>query len=172
MPSKKLNKILNSLQTIEDGILVIAFGVMVVSFFLQVVNRNIFKLSMSWFEELATFCMIYMAFLAAEAGLRDGTQISVTALTDKLTGKPKIFVQLVAKAIVITFSAIIFYTSIDMLRMQLISQQASPALGIPMVIPYFAITLSFAIITVIQSAVFAVMLKEFFNKGPNSEEAA
>lgn len=65
MPSKKPNKILNSLQTIEDGILVIAFGVMVVSFFLQVVNRNIFKLSMSWFEELATFCMIYMAFLAA-----------------------------------------------------------------------------------------------------------
>ena len=161
MPSKKLNKILNSLQTIEDGILVIAFGVMVVSFFLQVVNRKIFKQ-----------IMIYMAFLAAEAGLRDGTQISVTALTDKLTGKPKIFVQLVAKAIVITFSAIIFYTSIDMLRMQLISQQASPALGIPMVIPYFAITLSFAIITVIQSAVFAVMLKEFFNKGPNSEEAA
>ena len=168
-----MNKILKLCQLLEDSILVITFAVMVVSFFLQVVNRNIIKFGMSWFEELATYCMIYMAFLAAEAGLRDGTQISVTAIVDKFSGKTKLFIQLIAKAIVIIFSVIIFYTSIGMLQMQVMSGQTSAALNIPMWIPYFAITLSFGIIVLVQSAIFLGMLKALFSsETPDTKEAA
>ncbi len=157
-----MKKFLKQLQYIEDGILIFTFAVMVISFFMQVVNRNIIKGGFSWFEELATFCMLYMAFLAAEAGLRDGTQISVTALTDRLQGKTKLFVQLIAKAIVVIFAAVIFYTSIGILKMQFLSGQTSPALQIPMTVPYFAITLSFGITVVVQSAIFIGMLVQLF----------
>ena len=78
-----MSKHLARLQKIEDFILVSSFVIMVVASFAQVANRNVFHLGISWFEELARYAMVYMALLAAETGLRDGSQISITAITDK-----------------------------------------------------------------------------------------
>jgi TRAP-type C4-dicarboxylate transport system permease small subunit len=155
-----IKKILKNLQKVEDSILVVTFCIMVISFFLQVVNRNIIKQSVSWFEELSRYCMMYMAFLATEAGLRDGTQISVTTVTDKMSEKTRAVVLLIAKTLVVAFSLIIFITSFDLLQIQIRSHQLSPALKIPMYIPYFALTLSFGIIVVTQ---ISLWLAAFFN---------
>lgn len=144
-------KILKNLQKLEDAVLVVTFSVMVITFFMQVMNRNIIKQSVSWFEELSRYCMMYMAFLAAEAGLRDGTQISLTTFTDKLPEKVRSIVLLIAKACVVGFASVVFITSFELLGVQVRSQQVSPALKIPMGIPYFALTLSFGIIVVTQT---------------------
>lgn len=140
----------NYLQKIEDVIIVTAFVTMTVSAFLQVVNRNITKIPITGLEELSKYCMIYMVLLGTELGLRDGTQIAVTALADKLKGRCRVIVLMIAKAILIIFAADMFYQSIALCRMQLRSGQTSPGLGIPMVVPYFALFLSFGIITLVQ----------------------
>lgn len=140
----------NYLQKIEDVIIVAAFVTMTISAFLQVLNRNITKIPVTGFEELSKYCMIYMVLLGTELGLRDGTQIAVTALPDKLKGRCRVFVLMVAKAILIIFAADMFYQSISLCRMQLRSGQTSPGLGVPMVIPYFALLLSFGIIALVQ----------------------
>ena len=80
---------LKKLQYIENLIIVVSFAVMVTCSFLSVVNRNFIKLSTPWFDELSTFAMIYMALLGTEAGLRDGSQIAVTALVNKFNGISK-----------------------------------------------------------------------------------
>lgn len=84
-----MKKILSFLQQVENGIMVVTFTIMVLTSFAQVVNRNFFKLPISWFEEAAVYCMIYMVLIGTEIGLRDGTQIAVTALVDKLKGRGK-----------------------------------------------------------------------------------
>ena len=66
-----------------------AFMVMVAASFAQVVNRNIFKLPISWFDEASVYCMVYMVLLGTEVGLRDGTQVAVTAVVDRLKGNAK-----------------------------------------------------------------------------------
>ena len=71
----------------ENGIMFAAFAVMVASSFAQVVNRNFFKLPITWFDEASTYCMIYMALIGTEIGLRDGTQIAVTAVVEKFSRK-------------------------------------------------------------------------------------
>ena len=81
-----MKKILDNLQKVEDIILVITFTVMVLASFGQVLNRNIFHLGIAWFEELARYCMVYMALLATEIGLRDHTQLAITAVTDRMKG--------------------------------------------------------------------------------------
>ena len=81
-----MKRLFANLQKIEDFILVATFTVMVLASFAQVVNRNIIHAGVSWLEELARYCMVYMALLATEAGLRDNTQISITAITDKIHG--------------------------------------------------------------------------------------
>ena len=73
-----MKKILSKLQKIEDFILFLTFVIMILGAFAQVLNRNIFKFGISWLEEISRYCMVYMALLATEAGLRDGSQISLT----------------------------------------------------------------------------------------------
>lgn len=74
------------LQKIEDAIMVITFSIMVIVCFAQVVNRNIFQIPFSGFEEMSKYCMVYMVLLGTELGLRDGTQIAVTAVVDGMKG--------------------------------------------------------------------------------------
>lgn len=140
----------NYLQKIEDVIIVVTFVVMTLSAFLQVCNRNITKIPITGFEELSKYCMIYMVLLGTELGLRDGTQIAVTALQDKLKGRARLIVMIAAKAVLILFASNMFYQSISLIQMQLKSGQTSPGLGVPMVVPYFALFLAFGVITLVQ----------------------
>ena len=84
-----MKKVLDGLTKVENFIMIVTFVVMVCASFAQVVNRNFIKLSIGWFDELAIYCMMYMVLIGTEMGLRDGTQIAVTAVVDKLKGIPK-----------------------------------------------------------------------------------
>ncbi len=167
-----MKKALAFLQRIENAILIVTFIVMVVTFFAQVVNRNIFKLPISWYEEAATYCMIYMVLLGTEVGLRDGTQLSVTAVVDKVKGKTKQFLQIFAKVIVVIFSGTLFYHSINMVKVQIFSGQTSAAMRLPMWIPYSALLLSFGIITLVQSATLIAMTAQLFGTNNDKEVKA
>ena len=59
-----MKKALGYFQKIENGVLIGTFIIMVIASFVQVLNRNIFHLGISWLEELSRYCMIYMALLA------------------------------------------------------------------------------------------------------------
>ncbi|MBR8749500.1 hypothetical protein IX317_001174 [Fusobacterium sp. DD29] len=145
-----MKNIQRTLQKTENFIMVISFSIMVLACFIQVVNRNIFKIPVSGFEEAAKYSMIYMVLLGTELGLRDGTQIAVTGAVDKLKGKTRKIVVIISKLLVIGFSSAIFYQSILLVQQQIRSGQKSPGLQIPMTIPYFALVLSFGIITIVQ----------------------
>jgi TRAP-type C4-dicarboxylate transport system permease small subunit len=156
-----MKKVLAGLQKIEDWVLVGGFVIMALGSFAQVVNRNIVHAGISWFEELARYAMVYMALLAAEAGLRDGTQISITAFTDKLPTLPRKVMQIVVKVIVIGFSSVVFFSSFTLLKSQLITKQLSPGLRIPMFVPYFGLTLGFGIIVIVQLAALVLLILRF-----------
>lgn len=159
-----MKKIASWLQKFENFILVAAFVVMIIASFAQVINRNIVHAGISWLEEISRYCMIYMALLAAEAGLRDGTQISITAVTDMMKVNIRRIVLIMAKVVVIVFSATIFFTSFQLLNVQILSGQVTPGLRIPMFIPFLAFPFSFAIIVVIQVGILIKMIMELFNK--------
>ena len=103
--------------------------------------------------------MVYMTLLATEAGLRDGSQISVSAVIDKCSPAARRILQLIVKLIVIGFSIMIFVTSLTIVQTQINSGQVSAGLGIPMVIPYLALPISFGAIVVVQILSLITMLK-------------
>lgn len=146
-----MKKILAYLTKVENFIMIVTFTIMVVASFLQVVNRNITKFSISWFDEAATYCMIYMVLIGTEMGLRDGTQIAVTGVVDKLHGPAKIAVQIIAKVIVVAFSFIVFLGGVQLMNIQIRTGQVSAALNLPMSVPYAAMVISFAMITLVQT---------------------
>lgn len=161
-----MKKVLSFLQKIENAIMVTTFSIMVLCSFAQVVNRNFFKLPISWFEEAAVYCMIYMVLIGTEVGLRDGTQIAVTAVVDKLKGKGKKFIQVLAKVIVVIFSGAICMNAIEIFQLQVKTGQTSAALRLPMSVPYAALIISFGIITLVQGAAAIGMI---FDKSENDK---
>ena len=165
-----MKKVLEKLTMVENFIMVATFVVMVCSSFAQVVNRNIFKLPISWFDEAAIYCMIYMVLIGTEVGLRDGTQIAVTAMVDKFHGRGRTLIQLIAKVILVFFAAVVFVGSIQLMSIQIRTGQISAALHLPMSVPYFAMVLSFGMITLVQAVAALELLRELI-QGEKEEKA-
>jgi TRAP-type C4-dicarboxylate transport system permease small subunit len=122
------------------------------------VNRNITHFGISWLEELARYSMVYMALLAAEAGLRDGTQISVTFVIDKVRGVARKIINVLVKLVVIGFSSVVFVNSFPILAAHFRSGQLSAGLRGSMFYPYLALTISFGIIVLVQTVSLIVIL--------------
>ena len=150
------------LQKVENYIIVVSFAFMVFCSFAQVVNRNFFQLPIAWFDEAAIYCMIYMTLLGTEIGLRDGSQIAVTALVNKFKGVSKLFIQIISKIIVTIFSSAILFYSINMVKIQAWSGQTTAALHLPMSVPYMALVISFGIITFVQLIITIEMITNLF----------
>ena len=140
-----MKKVLHALQSLEKWIIVIAFVIMVVAIFCQVVNRNIFKIPVSGFEEAAKYSMAYMVLLGTELGLRDGTQIAIKGVVDKLKGKVKKVIVIISQIIVVAFAAIMTKASF----------------AIPMSVPYFSLVLGFGLIAVVQAGELVSMIVHF-----------
>lgn len=156
-----MKKTLRVLQLAEKWAIVIMFVIMVVASFAQVLNRNIFKIPVSGFEEAARYAMVYMVLLGTELGLRDGTQISIKGLVNKLPLTARHLVGILTQCIIIVFSALMCNSGWKMVLKQTRIGQTSPGLGIPMGIPYFALVLGFGLITIIQFAMLVQMVRNF-----------
>lgn len=156
-----MKKTLRVLQLAEKWAIVIMFVIMVVASFAQVLNRNIFKIPVSGFEEAARYAMVYMVLLGTELGLRDGTQISIKGVVNKLPLGPRHLIGILTQCIIIVFSALMTNSGWKMVLKQTRIGQTSPGLGIPMGIPYFALVLGFGLITIIQFVMLLQMIKNF-----------
>ena len=58
-----MKKTLQFLQALEKWIIVIAFAIMVIACFIQVVNRNIFRIPVSGFEEAAKYSSLSVEWI-------------------------------------------------------------------------------------------------------------
>ena len=149
---KAINKVIRGFTAVELIACAVTFAIMVISYFISVVNRNIIKGSMPWTEELGLYSMVYMALIGTELGLRDGTQVSVTALTSKLEGKTigKI-VDIIARLVVIYFVYMMFRNGNALVAKQLKTMQTTPVLKIPMYTLYLSLSISFCLTLITQA---------------------
>ena len=164
-----MKKLLNGLTRIENIIMTAAFSIMVICTFMQVLNRNFFKLPLPWLDEASTYSMIYMALIGTEAGLRDGSQISVTAVVDKLHGKTRSLVKIAAKIVLLVFSSSVLVSAVQMVGRQIETGQTSSAMQLPMWVPYLALVISFAMIVLAQGATTIRMIADFNHPQEDSD---
>ena len=90
------------------------------------------------------YSMIYMALLGTEVGLRDGTQVAVTAIIEKLHGITKKVVSIVEQIVLEIFTAVM--------------------LKIPMSAMYFSLVLTFGLILLIQTVILVEKIIDLKNK--------
>ena len=160
---KGIKKLLSYVTKVEYAIMIIAFIAMVAAYFVAVINRNFIK-AMPWTEEVAMYSMIYMALLGTEVGLRDGTQVAVTAIIEKLHGVTKKVVSIVEQIVLEVFTAVMLKAGTALFLKQIQTGQTTPVLKIPMSAMYFSLVLTFGLILLIQTVILVEKIIDLKNK--------
>lgn len=146
-------RIVTVIDKIERFLISALFAVMVLAVFSQVVNRNIFKLEIGWFEEVARACMVYIILFAAEMGLRDHSQLNIDSLVRRLPPKVAGMLKNISTVVTIIFSGMVGFTSIRLLQTQAVAQSVTPGLGMPTWVPQASITVGCILIFITQCIV-------------------
>jgi TRAP-type C4-dicarboxylate transport system permease small subunit len=122
-------------------------GVMSVVILVQVFLRYVVKASLPWSEELARYLMVWIGMMGASLALQEGRHIEVTLLLDRVPRSVRKILTGIALLAVLTFLGLILQQGL--LLTTNIWLQRSPAMDLPMVIPYAAVPLG-AVLMMIQ----------------------
>jgi TRAP-type C4-dicarboxylate transport system permease small subunit len=125
------------LNRICEVALIILLAAMALVVFLQVVFRYILHLPLFWTEEFARYCLVWASLLGAAVALKRGEHIAVTLFLDHFPKRAARALIVVAQISVILILAVMAWGGIKLVLVT--SAQISPALRIPMAVPYLAL---------------------------------
>jgi TRAP-type C4-dicarboxylate transport system permease small subunit len=141
-----MEKVSDFLNRASEIALTVVLAAMAIAVFLQVLFRYALHLPLFWTEEFARYCLVWASLLGAAVALKRGEHIAVTIFLENL---PKGLAQIlivVARISVALILMVIIWGGVKLVIIT--SVQVSPALRIPMAVPYLALPLGSAIMLV------------------------
>lgn len=114
------------------------FGLMVVDVVASVVMRYILVKPMVWGEQLAVYCMIWVAFLSASIALRRGAHMGLDLVVKAVPARIATWIIALAHLLIIVFLVLLIYWGF--VHAHAVRFQRSPVLfNISMFWPYLAL---------------------------------
>ena len=132
--------------TLAEGIVLVTYAAIVILTSLQVASRYIFGSSLPWTEELARYCFMWLIYVGMVLGLHRGTHASVDVLADNLKGVPRTMVVVCVHLLSIALFGVLCYQGFLLFLM--VKGQATPALRISVMIPYFSLPFGAALMNI------------------------
>ena len=152
-----INRLSNALHEVTKWFLILTGVVMSIIVFLQVVFRFVIYIPFPWSEECARYLMIWMGMVGAATAMRRGRHIGVTILIERLP--PRIF-HLLSPFLMLSMVIFLIVMAKEGFRLAVENAvQYSPAMDLPMLIPYLAIPVGAALMIL---EITASVLQEFF----------
>ena len=109
--------------------------------FIQVVMRYLFHSGFSWGEELGRYLCLLLTFLGAALGVERGSHFSMDALNRILPEGAQVWQERLINLLAAAIYAVVAYFGIDqIIRLHRFASH-SPAMQLPMTIPYLVIPL-------------------------------
>ena len=138
-----------------DVVLILLAAYMVGAVLMQVLGRYVFNYSITAAVETATFAQIWMVLLGAGYAMRQRMHVNIDVLIQLLPAPVARMLLVPVAALCLWFLWVVFIGGVRLLDLGAI--QRSPALQIPMTIPYLALPIS--------AAYFALEAVLFFGAG-------
>src|SRR5512145_574550 len=132
----RMEKILRPIRFIENAIAVISMTTVSVLIFAQVVSRYGFNYTPIWSEELSRFLIVWSIFIGTAIGVRKNQHIGVDAIIRFLPHRLKLASEVLLSLIGIVVIGILVFNSLEFIQHTKEYEQLSPAMRIPMYIPY------------------------------------
>ncbi|MBO0588559.1 TRAP transporter small permease [Sporosarcina sp. E16_8] len=139
---------------IEELLLTILSTIMVAVIFVQVVMRQLDS-SLSWSEELARFCFIWLIYIGISYGVKKQRHIKVDVILVFLNQKGKVIINIIANVLFMAFAVFVIIYGFEIANKLLGFGQKSPALQIPMGLVYMSapIGMGLTLIRLIQNLI-------------------
>jgi C4-dicarboxylate transporter DctQ subunit len=133
---------------IEDGLCALALGSVSLIICGQVVSRYVFNYTPSWSEELSRYLIVWTIFIGTAVGVRKNIHIGVDAFIRLAPRWMKVTLEVLLNLIGAAVSSVLIYLSVLFIMDTIEYEQLSPAMQIPMYLPYLAmpVGLSFAVV--------------------------
>jgi TRAP-type C4-dicarboxylate transport system permease small subunit len=117
-------------------LMVVMMAVMFLTVFLGVANRFVFKISMSWTEQLARFLLIWVSMIGAAIAVRPALHIGVMFIVARL-GRWRRLVMTINSVLIIGFLAVVGYFGLRLSLSQ--ASQTSPVMNLSMFWPLLSV---------------------------------
>ncbi|WP_245833033.1 TRAP transporter large permease subunit [Oceanobacillus timonensis] len=153
----------------EEIFIVSGFLIFIILINLQVINRYLLPFLdigniTTWTEELSRYLFIFVSFLGASLAIRKRESIQVSILTDKLPTSIQKGLLLSNTLFMFYFSYMMIVNGFELISFQIDTHQTTPALSIPMAVPYSAVPIGFALIMIRLIQIFIEDTKEISMK--------
>lgn len=135
----KLSKFLEWLDWFEKSAVTVLLGAMTVVVFLQVFFRFVVKGSLPWSEEMARYVMVWAVFFGASMGAKTGAHIGVEAFVNFFPHRLRRIMIIVSAVFTQIFCWLVCILSLQVVYRIYEMEQVSPAMEIPMYVPYLAV---------------------------------
>jgi TRAP-type C4-dicarboxylate transport system permease small subunit len=132
-----MEKTLNIIRKTVIYLVVILFIYMVLAVFYQVLGRYVFNYKLGAAAETATMAQIWMILLASGIAMKKNMHVGVDILLRKLNTKIQKIVVTVSTVVILIFLLMVLKGSVQLIVVG--AQSTSPAISIPMWIPYLSI---------------------------------
>jgi C4-dicarboxylate transporter DctQ subunit len=140
---------------LEEYCILVLFPLMVSVVLIATFARYSRLFTMFWGEELARYSMVYLGYLGIALAMKRRAHIGVTALTDMAKTKSAKQTILAAQTLVIlTFCVIISVFLFSIISRQVDMGQTSPALELPIWVPYGGVPVGMILLAIRTCQVF------------------
>lgn len=130
---------------LEEILCAVLLAVMTIVIFLQIVLR-LLGLPLSWTEEIGRYMFIWLIYIGCASAIRKRKHISVELLDLFLKERGKFVLNIISNVVFLIFAVILTYYSFFVV--QRVSTQLSPAIRMPMSIPYSSVLVGSALMVV------------------------
>jgi C4-dicarboxylate transporter, DctQ subunit len=137
-------KVLGKIEEIFSGT---ALLVTILILFANVVLRYVFKASTSWAEELIKYLMIWITFIGGSICVRRGAHVSIDFFINYLPLRARRGMSVIIYIGSAVFSAVMAFYGLQLIQFTIATGQMSPALQIPMWVPYLSMPIGFSLMT-------------------------
>jgi len=142
-----MKKAEKALSVIEKTITTLFVSTIVSTIFFQVLVRYVFKISVSWLEELARFTFIWSALFGGALAYNKGVLHKIEILEEKLPKRYSTIIEKINPFFILFILGILLIYGIKLSAF--VYSQLSPALRISMTFVYTAVPFSSSIMLII-----------------------
>lgn len=153
---------------IERMILLVLFVAMTVITVLQVFMRYVMQNSLTWSEEFARFCFIWLIYIGISYGVKRAKHVRVEAVLSLFKRRGKLIINLIANVLFLYFAIYATYYGFTIMNAIQSTGQVAPSLGVPMSIMYLGMPIGMLLTTIrlIQRSIYEIKL---FREGKDNE---
>lgn len=137
----------------EEMLIVAGFLLFIILINSQVINRYLLPFIdvgniTTWTEELSRYIFVFVSFLGASFAIRKRESIEVTFVVNRFSPTVKNSIRIVNNIFMIYFSFLMLKYGSELIGFLYETYQTSPALKLPMAVPYSAIPIGFGLIII------------------------